>query len=120
MQRRKKLARKTSLKPKVARPRKVNRKRRAANFARTYGGAYADYIRSLPCAALGGDCFGPIHAHHTIAGGMGRKADASTLAPLCARHHELWHTTAMRHWFGDRLRRYAAQLWARYQDERAA
>lgn len=61
MNRRKKLRRKTSLKPKVARVRPANRKRRAANFARAYGGEYADFIRSLPCLFSGAGCGGRVH-----------------------------------------------------------
>ncbi len=58
-----------------------NAKRYKANHERAYG-PYADYIRSLPCCVCGLE--GYTVAAHTETGGKGRKADSSTLVPLCS------------------------------------
>lgn len=64
-------------------PAKRNAKRAKANHERAYGD-YAKWIRTLPCVACG--VVGHSEAAHTASGGKGRKADASTLAPLCGPH----------------------------------
>lgn len=120
MLRRKALRRKTSLKAKTANHRKtrvkpVNRKRKAANFARAYGGAYADHIRSLPCLFSDADCGGRIEAHHTRNGGGSRKADASTLVPICTNHHDRWHSTDFRRANGEACRAMAQWIWDDYR-----
>jgi hypothetical protein len=65
-------------------PKKKAKKRDRNDKARIYGGDYAKWIRSLPCIGCGYK--GPhVQAAHTENGGIGRKADARTLVPLCGR-----------------------------------
>lgn len=57
--------------------------RPAKETARIYG-EHAAHVRQRPCCACG--YAGATEAAHTTTGGMGRKADASTLVPLCGPH----------------------------------
>lgn len=89
MKRRAKLARKSSLRPKVGNARKsgirkVNRKRKAANHERAYG-AKRDWIVQFPCCACGYDGL-PSDPAHVGNGGMSRKAGSESLVPLCKPH----------------------------------
>ena len=72
--------RKTRLKRKTP-LRKVNKKRKAERFRKTFGPAgYADFVRSLPCIACGMRG-GRIAVHHDpTRGAGGRWVDTS---PLC-------------------------------------
>ena len=69
------------------------KKRSASEFARIYGSRErVEWVKTLPCAVAScglscGPCDGEIHNAHTVSGGKGRKADAATVAPLCAKHH---------------------------------
>ena len=57
-------------------------KERRAKFEREYGGPeYLAFIQSKPCCAC--PDFYPCEAAHTTTGGMGRKANAAWLVPLC-------------------------------------
>lgn len=109
-----------NLKPKVRKPvKRTNPERRAKNFARAYGGAYADRIRAMRCCIASVACFGPTQAHHTVTGGASRKADASTLVPLCQFHHNLWHNNGdFRRAYRESLTVLAASLWQSYQGSR--
>lgn len=90
------MLRKTPLahgKPLVRRARLVSRvrvrprnaKRWKANLARAYGPeARREWMKGLPCLTCGR---GPSENAHVATGGMGRKADASQLAPLCHSCH---------------------------------
>ena len=63
--------------------------RKPSEYARCYGSRErVAWIKSLPCMECGGK---PSDPAHTATGGMGRKADASTIAPLCRRCHTLQH-----------------------------
>ena len=64
---------------------KKNARRSKANHERAYG-EHARWIRTLPCVACGHR--GSTEAAHTTTGGMGRKADANTLVPLCGPYVE--------------------------------
>lgn len=72
-------------------PRKVNRKRKASEFARCYGSKErVQWVKSLPCAVP--NCDGqPIENAHALGGGAGRKADYQLIAPLCRAHHRYLH-----------------------------
>ena len=64
------------------------KKRSASEFQRIYGGATrVRWVASLPCWACGyaGDI--PRQNAHTRTDGMGRKADADTIIPLCPPCH---------------------------------
>lgn len=79
------------MKPRTTRVKRVNRQRRASEFARCYGSkARVAWVKSLPCiVAVCGVT--PSENAHTVTGGMGRKADADTIAPLCHSHHRFLH-----------------------------
>jgi hypothetical protein len=113
-------------------PKKKAKKRDRNDPARIYGGKYADWIRSLPCVGCGYQ--GPaVEAAHTTTGGMGRKADAETLVPLCGPRnisHEWCRSTTLEgchrlaHRVGHQklekvyrvdLKAKAAELWASWQ-----
>jgi hypothetical protein len=72
----------------------TNPARRAKSFARTYGSKErCDWISSLPCAwcvlrGLVRISRPSDNAHSEGGGGMGRKADYTTVLPMCRRHHE--------------------------------
>jgi len=68
--------------------RPVNAKRRAENWKRAYGSEdRVAWVKQLNCVACGRT---PCENAHTANGGMGRKADASTIIPLCKPcHHDL-------------------------------
>lgn len=72
---------------------KINRRRRKSEFARSYGSrARVAWVKGLPCLVRReGNCAGTIDNAHTKTGGMGRKADASTIVPLCQKHHRILH-----------------------------
>ena len=64
---------------------KVNRKRRAESFKRCYGSkARVAWVKTWPCFLCGTR---PSENAHTQNGGMGRKADYTTIVPLCHTHH---------------------------------
>jgi hypothetical protein len=71
------------------------KKRSASEFARIYGSkARVEWIKAQPCliARMGCDgCAGPIENAHNGTGGMGRKADAASIVPLCRAHHTELH-----------------------------
>lgn len=68
-----------------------NAKRFAKNHARAYGGdERIAWVQSLPCVVP--DCAdGPRECAHVRTGGVGRRADASAVVPLCAYHHRIQH-----------------------------
>lgn len=70
----------------------VNPDRRAREFQRAYGSEERVYYVGQHLACVVPDC----HAHecdnaHIETGGMGRKADADKVAPICNPHHRLLH-----------------------------
>ena len=67
---------------------KVNRKRRAREFARSYGSSdRVEFVKALPCSVLG--CgIRPSENAHLTNDGLGRKADADQIFPLCRQHHD--------------------------------
>lgn len=103
----------------------VNRKRRASEFARCYGSKErVAWVKSLPCAvrSLGLSifampCHGPMDNAHTVTGGMGRKADAETIIPLCRRHHEGFHAGRWDPVFVQAARGYATEVEQRWRAE---
>jgi hypothetical protein len=70
---------------------KPNPKKTAKRLERTHGPkARREWTHTLPCAACG--ILGYSVAAHVLGnGGMGRKRDASTTAPLCAPHYDGWN-----------------------------
>ena len=72
----------------------VNRERRQAERERAYGPkARREWLTRQPCVACGRVPTEdrPNHQHHTKGGGVGRKADADTIVPLCPTCHRLHH-----------------------------
>lgn len=81
LRRKKALKRGKGLKRKSRLP-AVNAKRRAKRHAIQYGGsAYVEHLHAMPCAVCA--VTGWTVAAHTETGGMGMKAPANTLVPLC-------------------------------------
>lgn len=71
----------------------VNAKRKAKNWERAYRSpAFVRWISRLPCWACNYAGPSPRQAAHTTTGGMGRKADANTVIPLCGVCHARQHT----------------------------
>ncbi len=68
-----------------------NAKRKASEFARCYGSKErVAWIRSLPCIICelrSTPQVGPSDNAHVTGDGMGRKADARFIVPLCRMHH---------------------------------
>lgn len=63
--------------------------KKAEKFAREYGSAErVDWVRRQPCVACG---HGPSENAHVRTGGMGRKADACWVAPICTPCHATLH-----------------------------
>lgn len=66
--------------------RKVNRKRKAKNFERAYGGKdRVEWGKDQPCLICGS--LPSENAHVPSRSGMGRKGDAKYTVPLCTWHH---------------------------------
>jgi hypothetical protein len=116
------MKRKTRVRPR-------NPKRRASEFARCYGSKErVAFVKSLPCIVRRSlsfaVCDGEIHNHHTKNDGIGRKGPASSIVPLCSRHHELLHeggSEAFSDAYGLPLNALAADTerrWQRHQRER--
>lgn len=89
MKRKKPLVRSTPI-PRGKPPKRSGRvkpkRRTASEFHRIYGGKErVTWIQSQPCLWCGSS--EPSQNCHTATGGMGRKADASTIVPLCAACH---------------------------------
>lgn len=66
-----------------------NPARRSKAFARCYGSeARVLWMSRQPCCV----CGYPVSENvHTRGGGMGRKADADTIVPMCRDHHRELH-----------------------------
>ena len=105
---------------KAAKTRKKKRpaKEQRAKFEREYGGEeYLAFIHAQPCAAC--RLVGYTEAAHTATGGMGRKADAETLAPLCRWCHLDLHHMGVKSfettYYPVNLKALAAALWTEFQ-----
>ena len=94
-----------------------NAKRRVKEWDRAYGSkARVKFVAQLPCAACGR---GPCENAHTISGGAGRKADYTTIIPLCAgingchaaQHRSGWLSIAMTEISRERAAALTEQLW---------
>jgi hypothetical protein len=83
----------------VSRIPRVNRQRKSKNWIRAYGSEQrVEFVRSLGCSVCGAI---PSENAHIVTGGVGRKADAKSIVPLCGRrstfelafvgHHGLLH-----------------------------
>lgn len=129
MKRRAPLKRRTPLRRKT-RLRSSNPKRKRTEWQRAYHSkARVEFVKRLPCALS--DVIGlPARVNaHTKSGGVGRKADYTTIIPLTPHLHELQHRQGWRATFAaagwlppkniDHTLRYMADhtetLWRRYQ-----
>lgn len=112
------------------RVKRVNRKRKAENFRRAYGGkGRVEWIKTQPCIVFArrfrgpfgwgtAQCFGAIENAHTVTGGASRKAGAETVIPLCRWHHSLLHRkgrAAFEDQYGVSLTYEAARIEQRWQ-----
>lgn len=103
----------------------VTRKRKASEWARAYGSrARVQWIAAQPCL-VGSDWCGR-HARrenaHVATGGMGRKADAELIVPLCHSHHRALHRHGVRsfekqYYYIGTLVDAAARTEARWQEQ---
>lgn len=67
-------------------PKKVNRKRKASEFARCYHSRKrVAFVKSLPCIGCG--VVGYSENAHVVIDGAGRKADYGQVVPLCGPHY---------------------------------
>lgn len=74
-----------------------NPARKAKAFKRAYGSrARVAFVKSLPCVACG--VVGYSENAHVTSGGVGRKADASQIVPLCGPHHLHLHAWGIDTW----------------------
>jgi hypothetical protein len=90
-----KLARKRTPIARHTRVKRVNRKRKASEFARCYHSrARVRFVKALPCVVCA--AISPFIARvmagrsenaHTVIDGAGRKAGYETIVPLCHSHH---------------------------------
>ena len=81
--------------PRTRRLRPVNRERRDSEWKRAYGTTgrveWVSVQRCLGCGWKGVRDLSPCENHHIQTGGMGRKADADKIIPLCKGCHIEWH-----------------------------
>lgn len=89
LQRKAWLARSTKPLKRGGKPKAVNRKRKASEFVRCYGGrARVSWIARQWCVISGE---GPCENVHVRGDGMGRKADARWIVPMVSRLHRELH-----------------------------
>lgn len=100
---------------------RVNRKRKAAEWKRAYGSKErVEWVHRQDCILRSVDslCQLPSEAAHVGNGGMGRKTDAYRIVPLCTDHHRELHQSGRRtfEWrYGISLADYALRTDARWQ-----
>ena len=73
--------------------------RSTSAFRRIYGSpARVQWVTALPCILADRRfCYGSRSENaHVRGGGMGRKADARWIVPLCHLHHDLLHRLGLR------------------------
>jgi len=101
---------------------RTNPKRKAKEFARCYGSKErVEFVKSQYCIVCGGR---PSENAHTVSGGTGRKADYTTIVPLCAKDHRFQHAKGWQMLVGtnnmDKINKWlaklAAQVEARWQE----
>lgn len=96
------------------RPKARTRKERE----RVYGTeARQTWLRERGCLACGQR---PVELAHVENGGMGRKANADRLVPLCATHHRMQHALGVESFdgvFAVELRGVSLKEWATRYDE---
>lgn len=74
----------------------MNRARKRTEWARVYGSTErVQFIKALPCCVSSCDRR-PCENAHAKGGGMGRKADARFVLPLCTKHHRELHNIGVR------------------------
>lgn len=94
--------------------------RRQKEWARAYHSEErVRWVKHHPCLVCGRT---PSENAHTRSGGMGRKADADTIAPLCHEHHHEYdnHKATFEDTHGLDLKAEAKALderWTRYREE---
>jgi hypothetical protein len=77
----------------IQRGRMKRKSRSASEFQRIYGSKKrVEWIKAHGCLACART---PCENAHTENGGMGRKADAATIVPLCWWHHHELHGTGV-------------------------
>ena len=110
------LKRKTALKAKT---RPKPKPRSSAEFQRVYGSKRrVEFVKHLVCSVCGAT---PCENAHTKSGGMGRKADYTTIIPLCRKCHRIQHAKGWQA-FGfnavdlERLAAFIQALWVRRDD----
>jgi hypothetical protein len=81
-----------------------------------------DWEKREPGDMCSGSGNTPKDPAHTENNGMGSKGPDSSCAPLCRKHHREYDAgrAAFEQKYGVDMKAIAAQLWARYQQEKAA
>lgn len=98
---------KTPLKPR-------NPARRAHNHARAYGPEdRIQWVKAQPCLVCGTV---PSENAHVRSGGMGRKADAKHIVPLCHTHHAALHQVGQKSF--EATHRLLLDVWAAIVQDR--
>lgn len=99
--------------PRSARPKARNAKRKASEWTRAYGSqARVAFVKELWCIVGLSTCRGACHNAHIEGDGMGRKANADKVVPLCPTHHAELHRmgcTEFEEHFGVNLAQAAAE-----------
>jgi hypothetical protein len=120
------LKRRSPLSPRTSGDRKplkrVNRKRRASEFARCYGSKErVEWVKRQPCIDCGAT---PSDNAHVEGEGVGRKAHHTRIVPLCRTHHraydehrEPFDRPEMREEVGD-LAAWVESRWQHHQSAR--
>lgn len=78
------------------------KRRTSREFVRIYGSRErVRFVSGLPCVVPYCTCPDPRQNAHIVNGGIGRKADADKIVPLCPPHHRELHDRGPS-WFASR------------------
>ncbi len=78
---------------------------------------YLDWVRNQPCIFEGGDCEGPVCAHHEQGHGLALKAPDDRTMALCHRHHMDLHALRGRFkgWTKAQRKQWEAEMVEKYR-----
>ena len=102
---------------------RTNPKRRAKEFPRCYHSKKrVEFVKGLDCIVCSGR---PSENAHTASGGTGRKADYTTIVPLCRTCHRFQHAQGWKLLVGmlvgiddtDKINKWIARLAAQVEEQ---